>query len=96
MQLTRVRQIIAAAVFALFFAAIGAGTVIAAEQIHMQRALNSLQTALTELQAAENDKAGYRNKAISDVQDAITETKAGIQAGKTAQPAKSPHPAKSP
>jgi hypothetical protein len=81
MKFSRVRQVIAAAVFALFFAAVGAGTVLA-EQVHMEKALNSLQTALSELQASANDKSGHRNKAISDVQDAITETKAGMQAAK--------------
>ena len=81
-KLSRIRQAILPAVFALFFAAVGAGTVLAAEQVHMEKALNSLQTALTELQAAANDKSGHRDKAISDVQDAIAQTKEGMQAAK--------------
>lgn len=82
MKLSKVRQAIVPAVFALFFAAVGAGTALAAEQVHMEKALNSLQTALSELQASANDKSGHRNKAISDVQDAISQTKAGMQAAK--------------
>jgi len=82
MKLNRIPKAIAAAVFALFFAAVGAGTVLAAEQVHMEKALNSLQTALSELNAAQADKGGHRNKAISDVQDAISQTKAGMQAAK--------------
>jgi hypothetical protein len=82
MTLNRIPKAVAAAVFALFFAAVGAGTVLAAEQVHMEKALNSLQTALSELNASQADKGGHRNKAISDVQDAISETKAGMQAAK--------------
>jgi hypothetical protein len=82
MKLNRIPKAIAAVIFAFFFAAVGAGTVLAAEQMHMQKALNSLQTALSELNAAQPDKGGHRNKAISDVQDAISQTKAGIQAAK--------------
>ncbi|HMF28836.1 MAG TPA: hypothetical protein VKE42_08695 [Candidatus Cybelea sp.] len=82
MKLNKVPKAIVAAVFALFFAAVGAGTVLAAEQVHMEKALNSLQTALTELQAAAADKGGHRDNAIKDVQDAISQTKAGMQAAK--------------
>jgi hypothetical protein len=52
----------------------------AQSQPHMEAALNSLHTALSELNQATADKGGHRNKAISDVQDAINQTKAGMQA----------------
>ncbi|HEX3456738.1 MAG TPA: hypothetical protein VHR97_02180 [Candidatus Baltobacteraceae bacterium] len=70
-----------ALVFAMFFAFVGAGTVLAA-QAHMDSALSSLQTALSELNQADADKGGHRANAIKLVKEAITEVNAGIQAGK--------------
>ncbi len=70
-----------AALFAIFFAFVGAGTVLAA-QAHMDSALSSLQTALSELNQAEADKGGHRANAIKLVKQAIDEVNAGIQAGK--------------
>jgi hypothetical protein len=52
-----------------------------ADQPHMQAALNALQTARTELQAAEHDKAGHREKALEMVDRAIEQTKRGLAAG---------------
>ncbi len=49
-----------------------------AGQPHMQNALNSLNTAKTELTAADADKGGHRDKALSDVNAAITQVNAGI------------------
>ena len=69
-----------ALVFALFFACVGAGSVLAA-QAHMQSALTSLQSALSELNQAETDKAGHRANAIKLVNEAITQVQEGIKAG---------------
>ena len=49
-----------------------------AGQPHMQSALNALNTAKTELTAADADKGGHRDKALSDVNAAITQVNAGI------------------
>lgn len=49
-------------------------------QPHMDAALSDLHHALSELNDSNPDKGGHRNKAISDVQDAIQQTKAGEQA----------------
>jgi Tfp pilus assembly protein PilO len=62
-------------------AAFGMGYAIAA-QPHMEAALSALETAKHELEDAIQDKAGHRIKAISLVNDAIAEVRAGIQAGK--------------
>jgi len=62
-------------------AAFGMGYAIAA-QPHMEAALSALETAKHELEVAVQDKAGHRIKAISLVNDAIAEVRAGIQAGK--------------
>jgi hypothetical protein len=51
-------------------------------QPHMQAALKALQNASTQLQAAADDKAGHRAKAIQLVSDAINQVQQGIQAGK--------------
>jgi len=51
-----------------------------ANQPRMQAALDALQKARTELQAAVANKGGHRVKAISLVNDAIAEVKAGIAA----------------
>ena len=51
-----------------------------AQQPHMSAALADLQTAKSELQAAEHNKGGHRVKAIEYVNSAITETKLGMAA----------------
>jgi hypothetical protein len=81
MQRFTLRHAALAVAFAVFFALAGAGAVLA-EQVHMQNALNSLQTALTELNAAQADKGGHRNTAIRDVQSAIAQVKQGMTAAK--------------
>jgi hypothetical protein len=50
----------------------------AADQPHMQSALSELQSARGELMAADNDKGGYRARAIRDVDAAIADTRAGM------------------
>lgn len=53
----------------------------AAAQPHMQAALGYLQSAKAELAVAEHNKGGHRVKALALVNDAITETQLGIDAG---------------
>lgn len=56
-------------------------TTVAADQPHMQSALELLRSARTNLEQATSDKGGYRKKAIDEVNKAIDETKKGIDAG---------------
>jgi len=51
------------------------------DQPHMQAALELLRQAKSSLENASSDKGGYRKKAIGEVNDAIDETKKGIEAG---------------
>ena len=66
--------------FALLFAGIGAGTALAV-QTHMVNARADLQNAVSQLNAAEADKAGHRAAAINYVNEAIGQVNAGIAAG---------------
>ena len=50
----------------------------AADQPHMQSALEALRTARRELDAATSDKGGHRAKAIALVNDAIAQVEKGI------------------
>ncbi|HKP46144.1 MAG TPA: hypothetical protein VJT50_06050 [Pyrinomonadaceae bacterium] len=52
-----------------------------ADQPHMQRALDLLRDAKSNLDAATSDKGGHRVRAIGYVNDAIDEVKKGIDAG---------------
>ena len=56
-------------------------TTAAPDQPHMQAALNLLREAKGNLERATSDKGGFRKKAIDKVNDAIDETKKGIDAG---------------
>jgi hypothetical protein len=56
-------------------------TASAPDQPHMQAALDHLRQAKSNLERASSDKGGYRKKAIEEVNDAIDETKKGIDAG---------------
>jgi hypothetical protein len=47
-------------------------------QPHMRAALVALETAKTQLQAAEHDKGGWRKAAVAATDTAISETKRGI------------------
>jgi hypothetical protein len=49
-----------------------------AYQEHMHAALDALRTARSELEQAEANKGGHREAAIRLVDEAIDETKAGI------------------
>jgi len=60
---------------------IGFGAAEAQRQPHMESALASLQNAQSQLQAAAENKAGHRKKALDLVASAIAEVRAGIAAG---------------
>jgi hypothetical protein len=49
-----------------------------ASQPHMVNALHDLQTAQTQLNAADADKGGHRNNALNLVAQAISQVQAGI------------------
>jgi hypothetical protein len=51
------------------------------DQPHMKAALEALQRAKQELQAAEHDKEGHREKALQLTNQAINQTRMGIHAG---------------
>ena len=51
------------------------------DQPHMQRALDLLRDAKSNLEAATSDKGGHRVRAIGFVNDAMDEVKKGIDAG---------------
>lgn len=53
-----------------------------ADQAHMRRALEHLRAARAELERAEHDKAGWRIRAISQVDKAIADTETGMRAGR--------------
>ncbi len=72
---------VAGAAVALGATALTAAPAEAAGQPHMTSALASLQTALSELQAAIPDKGGHRLKAIALVKAAIAETTKGLAVG---------------
>ncbi len=78
MILSKLRLTALAVLFALFFGALGAGTALAV-QTHMLNAKHDLETALGELNAASNNKGGYRVNAIRLVNEAIQQVNLGIQ-----------------
>jgi len=49
-----------------------------ADQPRMRRALQHLRAARAELQAAEHNKGGWRDRAIHNVDQAIADTERGI------------------
>lgn len=51
----------------------------AEDQPHMQAALDALQRAKQELQSAEHDKGGHRERALDMVNRAIQQTQAGMR-----------------
>lgn len=52
------------------------------DQPNMQNALNALERARDSLNRATADKGGHRAKALGFVNDAISEVKKGISAGR--------------
>lgn len=53
-----------------------------AYQEHMHAALDALRTARSELQAAEHNKGGHRERALQLVNDAIDQVQEGIDDGR--------------
>lgn len=78
MTISKLRLGAFALVFAIIFAAIGAGTALAVQD-HMVSARNDLNSALSELQSAQADKGGHRANAINYTKQAISEVTLGIQ-----------------
>jgi len=64
---------------AVMLACFTAGYAVAQEQVRMENALGALQRALGELQQAEPNKGGHRERAIAFVQQAIDQVEQGIQ-----------------
>jgi len=50
-----------------------------ADQPRMHEALNHLEAAERELQAADNDKGGHRNKALDLTRRAISQVRSGMK-----------------
>ena len=59
----------------------GGGSWAAMNQPHMMAAMEALQKAKTELEMADHNKGGHREKAIELVHQAIVQTQKGIEAG---------------
>ena len=53
-----------------------------ADQPHMKRALEHLRAARAEREHAEHNKAGWRQRAVNHVNQAIEATENGIRAGR--------------
>jgi len=60
---------------------LGASLAQATNQPHMEAALKALNNAASQLEAAVDDKAGHRARAIQLVSQAINQVQQGIQAG---------------
>ena len=75
--MTTIRRSVSIALFALFFMLVGA-VAYAAAQPHMTAARGYLQSALSELNAANTNKGGHRANAIKLVTQAIAEVNDGI------------------
>lgn len=52
---------------------------VAADQPHMEKAIDHLQSARRELNDATPDKGGHRERALKLVDDAIAETRKGMR-----------------
>lgn len=68
----------ATALGAMLASGIFIGEAAAAYQSHMHAALDALRTARSELDASRPNKGGHRERAIALVNQAIDETRAGI------------------
>lgn len=53
-----------------------------ADQPHMKRALEHLRAARAELERAEHNKGGWRLRAISNVDKAISDTENGMRSAR--------------
>jgi hypothetical protein len=76
------RRLAAKNLIAAGAAGLAAAMLAEGQQPHMQAALRALNNAAAQLQQAEDDKAGHREKAIQLVSQAINQVQQGIQAGK--------------
>ena len=63
----------------LFAVTTAIGIAVAEPQPHMRDALSSLRGAAGQLEAADRDKGGHREKALELTRDAIREVEAGIK-----------------
>jgi hypothetical protein len=63
----------------------------AEEQRHMTAALDRLEGAKVELEAADHDKGGHRAKALRLTQEAIEEVRAGINSDNKHSQKQTPH-----
>jgi hypothetical protein len=68
----------------------------AGAQPHMEGAFKHLEAAKRELSEATADKAGHRAKAITLVEEALRETKLGIEAGEKREEKEGQKPAPQP
>jgi hypothetical protein len=57
---------------------IGVAAIAQGNQPHMQRAIEDLQAARAELNAADRDKGGHRTNAVGFIDQAIGEVRAGM------------------
>jgi hypothetical protein len=73
------RVVITLVIVLLIGSAIGSWAAI--NQPHMIAAFEALQKAKMELEVAEHNKGGHRDKALQFVHKAIEQTKKGIEAG---------------
>jgi uncharacterized membrane-anchored protein YhcB (DUF1043 family) len=74
------KKVIITMVVGLFIgSAIGSWAAI--RQPHMIAALQALEKAKVELEVAEHNKGGHREKALELVKKAIEQTKKGVEAG---------------
>jgi hypothetical protein len=78
MNIAALRRKLAAGILTLAFAAALVPTVRAENQPHMKAALEALRRAKQELQQAERDKGGHREKALQATDNAIRQVQAGI------------------
>ena len=53
-----------------------------ADQLHMRAALEHLRAARDELRMAEHNKGGWRVRAVTNVERAITDVERGMAAGR--------------
>jgi hypothetical protein len=78
MRHSKLRFGVLALLFALCFAAIGAGAAFAT-QTYMVNARTDLRSALTNLESAQSNKGGHRANAINLVKQALNEVNLGIE-----------------
>jgi hypothetical protein len=76
-----VKKIVIALIVGLLIVGGAIGSWAAINQPHMMAALDALHKAKAELEVAEHNKGGHRDKALELVHKAIAQTKKGIEAG---------------